>query len=56
MDKHSPDREGFIWIGKEKYERKAYPHRVYADRNRIRLRVIRLIVSPACNDIKAVML
>ena len=26
-------------IGKERCERKAYPHRVYPDRNRIRLRV-----------------
>ena len=26
-------------IGKEKCERKAYPHRVYPDRNRIRLGV-----------------
>ena len=26
-------------IGKERCERKVYPHRVYPDRNRIRLRV-----------------
>ena len=40
VDKHSPDREGYIMrIGKERCERKAYPHRVYPDRNRIRLRV-----------------
>ena len=26
-------------IGKERCERKTYPHRVYPDRNRIRLRV-----------------
>ena len=30
-------------IGKERCERKAYPDRVYSDRNRIRLRVNRAL-------------
>ena len=28
-----------MWIDKNMCERKAYPHKVYPDRNRIRLRV-----------------
>ena len=32
-------------IGKERCERKAYPHRVYPDKNRIRLRVNGALVT-----------
>ena len=34
-------------IGKERCERKAYPHKVYPDRNRIRLRVNGALVGAA---------
>ena len=35
-------------IGKERCERKAYPHRVYPDRNRILLRVNEALVTVCC--------
>ena len=39
-DKHSLDREAqIIRIGKERCERKTYPHTIYPDMNRIQLRI-----------------
>ena len=38
-----------MWIGKERCERKAYPHRVYPDRNHIRLRVNRALEAEEAN-------